>query len=199
MALPLTTLTELEAVNYMLSVIGEQPVNSLDDAGITEASLARTVLHHTSREVQAQGLNCNSDKEYPLTPDINGIINLPLNYLSVDASDINLQVSPRGKRLYDKTNHTFTFDKDVPVDIVFFLAFEDLPTHVSHYVTIKAARKFAVNVLGSGTLDDLNTDDETSAKILFESIELRNNDFNIFNNYSSYKIINRRHNPKFRG
>ena len=47
------TTTELEAVNIMLSSIGEAPVNSLS-SGLVDAELAQTTLHNVSREVQAQ-------------------------------------------------------------------------------------------------------------------------------------------------
>ena len=52
-------MTELEAVNILLSVIGEAPVDKLGDKNkneITDASLARRTLNEVSRDVQSEGL-----------------------------------------------------------------------------------------------------------------------------------------------
>lgn len=49
-----TPTTELEAVNTMLSGIGEAPVNSLSEV-TADVSLARHILNEVSREVQLEG------------------------------------------------------------------------------------------------------------------------------------------------
>ncbi len=54
MALTYTPTTELQAVNIMLALIGEQPVSTLESS-YTEALLARTELQNTSRAVQKKG------------------------------------------------------------------------------------------------------------------------------------------------
>ena len=61
-------ISELEAVNLMLEVIGEQPVNSIE-SGVSLANQAQRLLHETSREVQTIGLNCNTESEYQLSLD----------------------------------------------------------------------------------------------------------------------------------
>ena len=51
-------MTELEAINTLLSVIGEAPIDSLSDVTvneITDSALARRTLQETSRDVQAEG------------------------------------------------------------------------------------------------------------------------------------------------
>ena len=199
MALMLTQMTELEAVNAMLSVIGEQPVNTLEDSGVTEASLARTMLHNVSRDIQTVGLNCNSESNYRISPDSEGFIYVPSSCIQIDASDASLAIVKRGRKLYDKDSHTYVFEGVLEVDIVFFLSFDELPSAVTQYVYIRAARKFAASVLGSDTLDNLTADDEADAKKLMERLENRNRDLNVFDSYDTFKVINRRANPKFRG
>ena len=49
-----TATTELEAINTMLSVIGESPVNTVDGSGVVDAVLARQILHEVSRHVQSR-------------------------------------------------------------------------------------------------------------------------------------------------
>lgn len=54
--------TELEAVNQILATVGESPINSLENSGVSVAALAQTFLHDVSREVQSMGLHCNSEE-----------------------------------------------------------------------------------------------------------------------------------------
>lgn len=61
--------TELEAVNTCLGVVGEQPVNEIPDSGLSKATLARDNIYELSRETQEEGLACNRDTEYELTPN----------------------------------------------------------------------------------------------------------------------------------
>jgi hypothetical protein len=191
MTLTLQALTELEAVNIMLESIGEMAVNTLDDDAISDASVARQILHNVSRQIQAQGLQCNSEKDYSLIKDENGNIYIPNNALQVDASDTNLNVSVRGNRLYDKDNHTFAFKDNIDVDIVLFLPWEELPEVVRDYVVIKAARQFQRKVLGSETLDAISGIDEAQAFLAFRQQELKTKDCNIFKNPSYTAILRR--------
>ena len=46
-----TPTTKLEAVNTMLSTIGEAPVNNLS-SGLVDAETAETILNNVSRSVQ---------------------------------------------------------------------------------------------------------------------------------------------------
>ena len=49
----LENMSELQAVNMMLTTIGEQPIMNLNDkAGLQDASIAQDILHNTSRQVQ---------------------------------------------------------------------------------------------------------------------------------------------------
>lgn len=176
----MSTYTELEAVNTMLAIIGEQPVNTLEDSGVSEATLARTTLLRVSREVQAKGLNCNSEDGVSYTPDNEGFINLPAETLMVDASDPTRKVAQRGLRLYDLEEHSYVFSEPIDLDIVLMLAFDDLPQTVKDYVVIKAARKFAANVLGSDIVHQLSAEDEMSAYRVMAAAELDKGDFTIF-------------------
>lgn len=182
MALSYTPTTELDAVNTILKGIGEQPVNNLTTSGISEASLARDKLREISRAIQSKGLHCNSEEEFPLTPDSLGFVTVPGNTLSVDPSDITKDYVRRGDKLYDRENHTFTINELVLVDIVFFLPFEDLPEHVRRYITISAARIFQAETVGSTTLYNMSEKDEVEAKIEFGRKEMRNRDKTMFDN-----------------
>lgn len=168
----LTPTTELDAVNVCLEAIGEQPVNIIPTSGVTEATIAYGVLARISREVQKKELNCNTEENYPLSVDANGFFYVPTNTLRVDAADPSMDVVQRGRRLYDKRNHTYVFTQTtMKVEIVFFLPFEELPESARHYIAIRAARVFQRNFLGSALLNDISREDEQRAFLNFERDE----------------------------
>jgi hypothetical protein len=64
----MTTVTsKLEAVNVMLTSIGESPVNTITSSTTTDVSIAIQILDNVSREVQSVGWHFNSDTNYKLT------------------------------------------------------------------------------------------------------------------------------------
>ena len=195
MTLELTT--ELDAVNLMLSAIGEAPVSSLTDPSLLDASLAKEVLNQTSIALQTRGLHCNTDLNFKLTRVVSGEINLPQSpapTLKVDSTGTSAtrDVVQRGTRLYDRDNHTFTFDEDIYVDIVYLLAFDELPQHVRRYALTKASRRFQTRFMGSETLAGFTAQDEQEALIEFERTEAQTEDTNLLTgSYDTYKIIAR--------
>jgi hypothetical protein len=170
-------MTELDAINAMLSAIGELPVNTLAEAEVvTLATVAKSVLLRESRNVQSLGLNCNHETNYTLTRNEEGNIQVPSNTLNVDAVNSSEDYVIRGGLLYDKEKHTYIFQSDACVDIVFFLPFNDLPNHVQVYVTALAKRSFQKDYVGSDTLDKMARAEVNEARILFKGMEERNKD-----------------------
>lgn len=159
----LTPIDELSAVNNMLGVIGEQPVNTIDESGVSEAVNALIVLRDTSRNVQSIQLECNSEDNFTLALEaVTNKVKLPTNTLFVDRAKsvinsfgvgVNDKLVSRGQYLYNKTKHTFVFEEPVDCDITFLLEFEDLPQVVRTYINIVASKIFQMQALGSETLD----------------------------------------------
>jgi hypothetical protein len=175
--------TELEAVNICLGVVGEQPVNSIPESGVTKATLARDIIYEQSREVQLEGLACNTETEYELTPDGSDNILVPATAIGIDptyACD-NKYVERTGK-LYDTVDQTFTITVNIMVDIVWFLTWTDLPEHVRRYITIRAARIFQKRYLADVELHRYSAEDELTAKRQFGRKELDISDFSILDN-----------------
>ena len=55
----------------------------------------------------------------------------------------------RGRKLYDRKNHTDIWTKEVKASITFELDFDELPEQFRHYITVKSARIFASRFLGN--------------------------------------------------
>jgi hypothetical protein len=171
--------TELEAINLMLSVIGESPVNSDEIDGNVDAVLARQILHETSREVQGIGWHWNSYKHYPLTPDSEGHITVPPTAMRIDAVDPTIDVIPVGTRLYDRRNNTDTFASALKVDVCWLFDFETLPQAAREYINVRAARKFQDRIVGSETLNGFNREDELRARVALENYDANLGDYNL--------------------
>jgi hypothetical protein len=155
--------SELEAVNFMLRKIGEQPVANLTTALTTEAGIALTILRNTSRDVQADGWWFNEEVDYPLARDsITGFIAVNPNYIKCRVTN-KAGVIQRGSRLYNADTRVYTFTGDLEAEVVLYLTWTDLPQTFRTYVTILAARIFQTDVLGSESLDRMMQDDEAKA------------------------------------
>ena len=188
----LSPTTELEAINTMLSTIGESPVNTVEDTGNVDVVIARQILQTVSREVQARGWHFNTEINYTITPDSEGYLVLPNTVLKVDTvyPDSSKDVVVRGSRLYDRENHTYVFTDAVKVDMTILLTFDELPEVARNYVTIRASRIFQERVVGSDTLHAFNSQDEARAMVSLMEYEADTADLNILSgNYSVYRIL----------
>lgn len=183
MSTVLTPTTELEAINTILSVIGESPISSTSEiSSVADAVTAQSILSEVSRQVQTKGWHFNYDKQITLSPDAySGEITVPPNCLRVDTSgnDRDVDVVHRGTRLYDRTKHTYKIDKPLVVDMIVLLPFTDLPQSARHYITIKAARIFQSRTVGSEALYQFTAIDEKDALVDLKKAEGITGDYNI--------------------
>lgn len=190
-----TPTSEIEAVNVMLSAIGEAPVSSLDDPSLVDAALAQSILKETSVEIQTRGLHCNTEINFPLVPTVDGEILVPSNCARIDTTEISrdIDVVQRGNKLYDRVERSYTsFTDTIYVEMVLLFSFEELPQHVKRYITVKAARRFQARLVGSDTLAGFTATDEQEALIEFERSEAITEDNNILtDSFDTYKIISR--------
>lgn len=195
--MPLTTTSELDAINIMLGTIGESPINSLDAAaGVVDAVTARSILSEVSVQVQEEGWHFNTDYEFVLTPssDTKEIF-VPANCIEVDTSayDRNdVDVAIRGQRLYDRKNKTYQFQQSLKADLTLLLEFNEMPQAARHYISIRAARVFQQRVVGSNVLGSYTQQDEYVALRALKRYEARTADYNILTgNYSVMRVIDR--------
>ena len=188
--------TKLNAVNTMISVIGEAPVNTLGGTSVPVTVVqAETVLDETNRAIQSEGWHFNTAHEYTLTPDAStSKIVLPSNTLKVDLNpEIYTDSDPvqRGLTLYDRKNHTDVWSKEVKASITFELDFTVLPEQFRHYITVKAARIFANRFLGSREIEGFALRDEIEAKARAVDSDSEASDRTIFDNYSVLRVLDR--------
>ena len=197
MATITTRTTHLEAVNTMLSTIGEAPVNSLTGSLPTDASMAKNILDEVNREVQSGGWKFNTSYKATLSRDTNNkipvandVMHIELNPL-LEAKSSNDPVI-RGSFLYNLAKETFIFDKDFEnVQIVHLLDFEQIPEQARRYITIRASRIFHDRTLGANALHRFSRQDELVSLSILKQSEASVADHSIFNSYDQYNTVTR--------
>lgn len=187
--------TQLEAINTMLTTIGEAPVSSVDDNGVVDAAIALQVLKEVCREVQGRGWHFNTEKDYPLVPTFpDKEILIPKDVMEIDTegTDRRVDVVQRGDRLYNRNEHSYKFSKTIKVNMVRNLPFEELPQYVREYVAIRASRIFQKRTVGSAELDGMTGVDEARALVHLENADARVADLNVFSgNQSILRVLDR--------
>tara|TARA_R100001594_G_scaffold134649_1_gene175913 strand:+ start:1736 stop:2341 length:606 start_codon:yes stop_codon:yes gene_type:complete len=191
----LGTTSKLNAVNTMLSAVGEAPINSLTSNVTADVSLATSILDEISREVQSHGWHFNTVIDYPLIPDSTTNINLPTNMVRVDLEGLNLDpdfdIVVRGTKLYNRVNNSYVFTQTLKVTAVVLLEWDEMPEVAKRYIMIRAARVYQDRLLGSGKLHDFNRVNEQQAFMALREYEMDTADHNIFENDDVFRIINR--------
>ena len=181
-----TRSTELEAVNVILSTIGEAPLNSLSGSLPVDGTMAKNVLSEISREVQSSGWHFNTHYKSTLTRDTNNNIPVATNVVRVEL-DPNLEskgdydLVQRDGKLFNLAKNTDVFDKDFEnVTQVLLLPFNEIPEQAKRYITIRSARVFHDRTLGANTLHKFSQEDEKQALSILRNAEARTGDFTIF-------------------
>jgi hypothetical protein len=190
----LTVTSKLEAINTMLTSIGEIPVSSITNATTNDVSIAIQILDHVSREVQARGWFFNTDINYSLTPNNNNQIELPANALRVELADgyRRHDFVERNRKLYDRVNNTFTITNNIKVNIVFLLDFSELPEVARHYILVRASRIFQDRMLVSSELHKFHEMDELQSYMSLKEAEGDIGRHNILTgNYDVYRVLDR--------
>lgn len=145
--------TKLDAVNALLTAVGEYPItNLLDD--VAEAQIAISVLDEVSREVQSRGWSWNTRRKATLTPNTNNEIVIPSNVTRVDPVDtygnqLAKRFTIRNGTLYDMVNFTSTFEDVCYGDMVYLWDFDDLPEEARRFITLDAQQRYMNRVVGA--------------------------------------------------
>ncbi len=183
MPTPADLTTKLKAVNIILVGMGESPIESLEAVESSLAQKAIDALDEASRTVQAIGWYWNTERDYPLTADSGGTISLPANTLEVsEVMAESKDCVQRGQRLYNRTDHTFTFTVGLPVkvNLTVWLDWDDLPEFAKHPIHYIATRRFQMRELTSTAIDGAVKDDVDAALTVCQQAEDRQGPANYF-------------------
>ena len=187
--------TELDAVNTMLSIIGEPPVNSISGTGRADALIAANILTEVSREVQGAGWHFNTNRDVEMVPDQFGKIYLADNIVRVDIEEPNetpdIDVVVRGSYLYNRKGLTDVFSSSIKATVIYLFDFGELPEAARRYIMIRAGRIFGDRMVGSEKHNRFTTVDEYKALADMKEYECDTGDYSIFDNYDIGVIVDR--------
>ena len=189
--------TELDAVNQILSSVGQAPVTTLDLQN-PEVSIVLNTLREVNRQVQAEGWVFNTERNYELTPNTDtNFIEFSSNILQIDTNSQyhkdRYDVVKRGNKLWDRLNHTFVFNDPIRADIVWYVDYTDLPAAIQAYVAARAARMAAIKLVGDKELNSLLQEQEIMTRAAAIEYDCNQGDYSMFgfrdgeNYYNSYQ------------
>jgi len=191
-----TRTSELEAVNTILSTIGEAPLNSLTGSLPVDGTIAKNVLSEVAREVQSQGWHFNTHTNVTLTRNTDNKIPLANNVVRVEIdprkySKGDYNIVQRDTFLYNLAKNEETFDKDFDnATVVYLLPFNEIPEQAKRYITIRSARIFHDRTLGANTLHKFSQEDELKALSILKQAESLTGDYTIFDTpEQAYTIV----------
>ena len=181
--------TKLEAINLMLSCIGHASVNSLEGTKSAFITTAEGILDSETKRLQLQSYDFNTEYNYPLTPDVDGLIKIPENVVRISYPQeyLNRYTIRKGK-LYDKLNHTFKIKHQIRAEVTFALKFEELPEVVQYYLAILSAYKFTKRELGSQAVCIYTQEDVNEARQAFLESELDMGNYSLISEFYTRDI-----------
>ena len=161
--------TELSAVNSILGAIGQAPITQLKDnsGNITnnnpEIQFIYNLLRDANVDTQAEGWHFNRERHLPFNKDSNtNKIAISADILKLDLPDNwsrrHYNFVRRGGFLYDKITHTDTFPDmagTIELDVIKLYNYDDLPPVFKRYITYRAARTAATQLVANPQLVQL--------------------------------------------
>ena len=194
-----TRTTELEAVNTILSTIGEAPLSTLTGSLPVDGTMAKSVLNEINREVQSMGWHFNTQPKVTLSKDAgNSTIPLATNVLRVELnpylhSKTDFDIVQRDNILFNLVTNTSTFTEDLKdVKVVYLLDFSEIPEQAKRYITNRSARVFHDRTLGANTLHKFSVADEEKSLVILRQAEASTGDYSVFDSPDQIYTVNRK-------
>ena len=193
--------TKLQAVNTMLSVIGESSTNTLTGTVPFEVSLAEDILDEVIKELCQDSYVFNTELDITVIPDVSNHLIAQSHWVRVQAADsetdeyVLREITPGSGSylLYSMTDKTNEFTVSVSVNIVYLLEFANLPEAAKRYCTIRAARVYADRLVGSKDIRAFSQVDELEARAKLLNYEVGVDKLNVLrDNSHARNLINRR-------
>jgi hypothetical protein len=200
MTTPIATDTELSAVNSILGSIGQSPITTLNFQN-PEISFIYNILSEVTKDCLNEGWHFNTEEHVKVSPDANGNITIPKDYLRYDINegqvDRHMDVVKRNGKLYDKVNHTDVFDHDLELDVVYLYNFEDVPSVFQRYIIARSSTRAATQLVTNADLVKLLQQQEALCRASLMEYETQQGDHSflgwpknsVYRSYQPYKSL----------
>lgn len=202
MATSPSAITDVEAVNRILSTVGGEKIASLSSLSLI-ADSAYTDLKNSMRDLMSHPWGFNTEYEVELTADGDSKVAVPVDSSRVDLAanhtgslDVITRDDDGTRRLYDRKTHTFAaFSGTYKCTVSYYLDWLDLPEAAKVYIIAMAAVNFQAQQIGNAQIDQILRAQLVAARSAFESYEAAQESWNIFDNYDLFKIVNTSQRP----
>ena len=178
--------TELSAVNSILGAIGQAPVTSINYDN-PEISFIYNLLRDANVDTQAEGWHFNTEKHVKYSPDsVTGKIAIANDVLQLDVSNgwsrREYDVVRRNGYLYDKIDHTDDFSdvESIDLDVIKLQNYEDLPIIFRRYITYRASRMAATQLVANPNLVKLIAQQEALSRAALMEYECNQGNHSMF-------------------
>lgn len=186
MARTIGLITELEVVNSVLSVAGDNPVQSLNDE-YQPVFIIKQMINNISRDVQTLKLWFNTEYDVELESNtVTDKITLPFNYLKFEPTDTKYVA--RGFTVFDREARTSTITESIEATICVMLEFSELPQEVRKYIQAKCRQQYNDEYLGEDSLRSTLAREVEKAETQLMKVHLENQDINVFSSSRSNSI-----------
>ena len=206
-------MTELEAINRMLSAIGQAPVTTVDETN-PDVAICKRTLYQVSQEVQSEGWTFNTYFCEKVTPDPDNNNKIVIRAVApTDATDYCIQMDlsyntfySRDKEsiakadgtdvcLYDKTAQSYDWGTEpIEVDKIMYLAnLGTLPPAAYNYIVARASAAASMRTVGDTNQYQILREQELFARTQLQQYETSQGDYTFFghpqgqNYYTSYQ------------
>ena len=191
-----TRTTELEAVNTILSTIGEAPLNSLTGSLPVDGTMAQNILDEINREVQSIGWHWNTHYKVDLSRDADNKIPVGTDVLRIGLNTkydrSAYDIVQRDNYLYNLADNSEIFSQDfTETNVIYLLDFIKIPEQARRYITIRSARVFHDRTLGANTIHKFSSEDEARSLAVLRQAETQTGEYNIFDTYLQSYTVNR--------
>ena len=191
-----TRTTELEAVNTILSTIGEAPLNTLTGSLPVDGTMAQNILDEINREVQSIGWHWNTHYKVDLNRDTDNKIPVGTDVLRIQLnskySRSSYDIVQRDNYLYNLADNSEIFSQDfTETNVIYLLDFIKIPEQARRYITIRSARVFHDRTLGANTLHKFSSEDEARSLAVMRQAEAHTSDHSIFDSYLPNYTVSR--------
>lgn len=171
-------ISELDAVNKILAIAGDSPVQTLEDEYI-QAKLARQILTRASRDIQTNGWWFNEEESVSLIPDLGGFITLGVNVISAKINDDSGEIIQRGNRIYDRANRTYVFTASISADLVIALEWNELPQTARSHITDMACIIYNNDFFGAQEIKNTLESNSQMSYITLKKEDMESRDINL--------------------
>ena len=187
--------TELSAVNSILGAIGQAPITQLKDpvtGAITNANpeiqFIYNLLKDASIDVQSEGWHFNKEEHVEFQVDsTTNKVTIPADVVKLDFHnnwhERTYNFVRRGGFLYDKINHTDVFTDmadSIELDVIRLYNYEDLPPVFKRYITYRASRMAATQLVANPQLVQLLGQQEALSRAALMEYECNQGNHSMF-------------------